>query len=544
MDQLDETRSPASIASRDFSSLVSSRIVPTSSPEATFFNWARTFRCHPQKTFLPKTVYECRLITEWARREGKTLRAAGVGHSPSDLACTDEWMIRMDGMRKVLNTDVENTTVTVEAGITLQDLHEHLLQHGLALRNNGSITEQTLAGIIATATHGSGFDFPVISGHVLELDLISSKEGAEIVHCSREENRDLFLATLCGLGMTGLIISVKLDVEPAFRLRESKVPVHMDYLLGTSAAEERIARLSTAIGMQDEKTPLVSANRNEQIYEDPNFVTQRNLQSMQKIEDIAKSAEHVRMWWYPQTGGVIVARANRTYEPPIKVWSLFGDFFHYHVTQFFLYLATFVPRYTSLVGKWAWWLNESPVVQQDHSYKVYTFDCLYPQFTTEWAIPMEKTRDVLAVLRDWLAEEEADPQGQRVHFPIEIRFTAPDDVWLSPCYGRQTTYIGIVQYKPYGKPVPYEQIFDKFSKIMADHDGRPHWAKQHGFTAETLRQRYDKYDDFFKVVQAADPDGRWRCGYTQRHFGEQGAMPDGKRQISSEEGERHMGVRK
>ena len=118
------------------------------------------------------------------------------------------------------------------------------------------------------------------------------------------------------------------------------------------------------------------------------------------------------------------------------------------------------------MGKWAWWLNKGPVVQQDHSYKVFTFDCLvrranslsgplltisfatqYPQYTTEWAIPMEQTRNALAALRDWLAAEEADPNGQRVHFPIEIRFTAPDDIWLSPCYGRQTTYIGIVQYR-------------------------------------------------------------------------------------------------
>lgn len=96
----------------------------------------------------------------------------------------------------VWQTDGDNNTVTVQAGITLQDLHEHLLEQGLALRNNGSITEQTLAGIIATATHGSGFDFPVISSHVLELDLISSAEGAEIIHCSREERRDLFIATL------------------------------------------------------------------------------------------------------------------------------------------------------------------------------------------------------------------------------------------------------------------------------------------------------------------------------------------------------------
>lgn len=78
----------------------------------------------------------------------------------------------------------------------MEDLHVHLLQEGLALNNNGSITEQTLAGIIATATHGSGFDYPVISSHILELDLISSAEGAEIIRCSREQHKDLFLATL------------------------------------------------------------------------------------------------------------------------------------------------------------------------------------------------------------------------------------------------------------------------------------------------------------------------------------------------------------
>lgn len=113
--------------------------------------------------------------------------------------------------------------------------------------------------------------------------------------------------------MTGLIVKVKLEVEPAFRLRESKVPVHIDYLLGTSLAEERLVQRSSRFGASDEKTPLVSAG-DDAPAQDAHFVEQRNQQSMQKIEDIAKSAEHVRMWWYPQTGGVIVARANRTYE--------------------------------------------------------------------------------------------------------------------------------------------------------------------------------------------------------------------------------------
>jgi hypothetical protein len=113
--------------------------------------------------------------------------------------------------------------------------------------------------------------------------------------------------------MTGLIAKVKLEVEPAFRLRESKVPVHIDYLLGTSLAEERLVQGPRRFGASDEKTPLMSAV-DDTPAQDAHFVEQRNQQSMQKIKDIAKSAEHVRMWWYPQTGGVIVARANRTYE--------------------------------------------------------------------------------------------------------------------------------------------------------------------------------------------------------------------------------------
>lgn len=50
-------------------------------------------------------------------------------------------------------------------------------------------------------------------------------------------------------------------------------------------------------------------------------------------------------------------------------------------------------------------------------------------------------------MHTWLAGEAADPNGIRVHFPIEIRWTSDDDIWLSPSYGRQTVYIGIVQYR-------------------------------------------------------------------------------------------------
>ena len=56
-------------------------------------NWAKTYVCDPLVVFEPCTVRRCTLIFELAKREGKTVRAVGVGHSPSDLAHTNEYAL-------------------------------------------------------------------------------------------------------------------------------------------------------------------------------------------------------------------------------------------------------------------------------------------------------------------------------------------------------------------------------------------------------------------------------------------------------------------
>jgi L-gulonolactone oxidase len=86
------------------------------------------------------------------------------------------------------------------------------------MRNLGSISDQTLGGIVATASHGSGIAYQVMSADVLALTLLLA-DGSRAV-CSRTEHTDLFLASLCGLGATGIILSVHLAVERAFRLKD------------------------------------------------------------------------------------------------------------------------------------------------------------------------------------------------------------------------------------------------------------------------------------------------------------------------------------
>lgn len=71
----------------------------------------------------------------------------------------------------------------------------------------------------------------------------------------------------------------------------------------------------------------------------------------------------------------------------------------------------------------------------------------YPQHTTEWAVPLSEAAACLRALRAYISAELATPHGERPHFPIEVRFSAADDMWLSPSSGQATCWIGIVQYK-------------------------------------------------------------------------------------------------
>lgn len=157
----------------------------------------------------------------------------------------------------------EKRFVVAEPGITLTKLNTALSIMGLAISNLGSISEQTLAGVITTATHGSGIKYGVISTHVLALSLLLA-DGRK-VRCSQTENHDLFKASLCGLGSTGLLISVTLQVEPAFYLKE----------------------VSDTIGLGE---------------------------TIENLDYLASSGQHVRMWWFPQTDKVRINVSSRTHE--------------------------------------------------------------------------------------------------------------------------------------------------------------------------------------------------------------------------------------
>ncbi|KAI0789166.1 L-gulonolactone D-arabinono-1,4-lactone oxidase [Abortiporus biennis] len=443
--------------------------LPASSPRATFTNWGLSYTCRPLAVFEPETEQQCELILELARREGRHVRAAGIGHSPSDLACTSEFMLRTERLDNILEVNSEKNYVLAQAGITLNALHAALADHNLAMLNVGSISDQTLAGVVTTATHGTGMNFKVISTHVLSLVLLLAN--GKRVRCSREELPDLFYASLCGLGSTGLILQIHLEVGPAFRLKEIQETHPFNHVIDN-------------------------------------------------LDTIARASEHVRLWWFPQSDVVRVCSADRTFlqtDRPANTW-LWHSLVGYHLIQFLFFLG----RYFTFLNGWtcrlSTWLDKETSVVVDESWRVFNLDCKYPQFTTEWAIPYDNTTSCLRDLRNWLDQEQSDPHGLRPHFPLEIRFSDGDDIWLSPSGGQRTCWIGIIQYKPYGLNVPYRKLFQRFEDILSKHGGRPHWAKAHRLRPEDLRKLYPRFDDFIAVLEDVDPKGIFRNEYVQRHL--------------------------
>ncbi len=85
----------------------------------TWKNWAGDQRCAPAQIARPTSEDELAEVVAQAAARGLPVRAAGCGHSFTDIACTDGLLVDTSGMQRVIDADAESGLVTVRAGITL-----------------------------------------------------------------------------------------------------------------------------------------------------------------------------------------------------------------------------------------------------------------------------------------------------------------------------------------------------------------------------------------------------------------------------------------
>jgi len=100
----------------------------------------------------------------------------------------------------------------------------------------------------------------------------------------------------------------------------------------------------------------------------------------------------------------------------------------------------------------------------------------------------------------------------------EIRTIAADDLWMSPCH-HQTSVTIHFTWKQETEAVLH--LLPQIEKALSPFNARPHWGKVFTMEPKVLESRYEKLDDFKKLVAEYDPHGKFRNGFLERNvYGE------------------------
>ncbi|MGN9905951.1 D-arabinono-1,4-lactone oxidase [Phytohabitans sp. LJ34] len=432
------------------------------STTATWRNWAGNQSATPVTVIRPTSIDEVTAVIQDTAAGGRRVKAVGSGHSFTDIALAEDIRLDLSGIGSTLSVDLDSRVVTAPAAMPLRALNEALAARGLALPNLGDIDAQTIAGAISTGTHGTGAAYGCLSTFVVGLTLVTGT--GEVITCGPDERPDVFVAAQVGLGALGAITEVKLRCVDAFVLH----------------ADERAMPLDTVLAGLPEH---VGGN------------------------------DHFEFYWLPYTESTLTKRNNRVAaddRPLSKLRAWWDDdFLQNTVLGGLCRVGRRMPALVPAISR-AEARVISPRVYTARSDEAFVSPRRVRFTEMEYALPRAALPEAFAGLR-----RVVESLPFKVLIPVEVRFSAPDDIWLSHGHGRQSAYIAIHQYVG----VEYEPYFRAFERVAQDLGGRPHWGKLHYRDAESLRPAYPHFDDFLAVRDQLDPSRVFANAYTERVLG-------------------------
>ncbi|OBJ53484.1 D-arabinono-1,4-lactone oxidase [Mycobacterium asiaticum] len=425
-------------------------------------NWAGDQICAPSAIKRPTSEAELVEIVAKAAQRGERVRAVGSGHSFTDCACTDGVMIDMTGLQRVIDVDRANGLATVEGGAKLHTLFAELARHGFGIENQGDIDKQSITGATATATHGTGARFKNVSAQIVSARLVTA--AGDVLTVSEDSDKDEYLAARVSLGALGVVSQVTFKVVPLFTLHRT-----------------------------DELRPLIT--------------------TLERLDADVDANDHFEFFVFPY-GDTALARTTRrsNEEPrPAPAWKkLLGEEVENAGLNVICRTGRRFPRAAPQLNRLMTSLM-SPSTVQDHGWKVYA-SARNVKFTEmEYAIPRQHAREAVQRVIDLVRRRKLP-----IMYPLEVRFSAPDDAFLSTAHARDTCYIAVHQFIG----MEYENYFRAVEEIMNEYAGRPHWGKRHYQTAATLKDRYPEWARFTAVRDRLDPDRVFLNDYTRRVLGD------------------------
>src|SRR5690554_5075034 len=417
-------------------------------------NWSGGQSCTPAMRAAPASEAE---LMDIIRTAPSPIRAVGAGHSFSPLVPTDGTILSLDRLSGVLSHDSASHRATIRAGTRLGALAGELAERGLALDNMPDINKQTLAGAIATATHGTGAELPSLSDFVTGLRLVTAS--GETVECSATRNADIFQAARVSLGALGIVTEVTMQARPLYKLKRRTWIEPIEDMLEAAPERRKTHRnfefyyvpfSGMAIGITNDETD--DPETPEPVNEDDEGLMQ--LKMLQEW-----------LGWAPSTRRWLIQTIMSGIEPEERV-----DFSH-----------------KTLATERNVRFNEM-----------------------EYHLPREAGPKALAEIIETLESNNVE-----VFFPIEYRTTAADTSWLSPFHERESCSIAIHRYHE----EDYKPYFNLIEPIFRKYEGRPHWGKISTLKADDFAALYPKWDDFLKARAALDPQGKFLNPYLRSVFG-------------------------
>lgn len=431
--------------------------MPPAGQPARWQNWSGLWQARPRALVTPASEAEVADLLAGSTGE---VRAVGAGHSFTPLVPTGGLMVSLDRLAGVLKVDREAGTATVGAGTRLAVLSQQLDRHGLALRNLPDVDVQTLAGALATGTHGTGAALPALHDDVVGLRLVRTDGRTVALDAARDPQA--LAAARVSLGSLGIVTQVTLRVVPAYAL-------------------ERRVWLRPTAELLAEAPALAARHRHFEL-----FVLPFTGYTAAVAHDVYAGSDYL----LPHSADdEVLADLKRLRDwlgrfPALRTWA----------AQRFI-----DPAQTELARHRAHRLLSTvrPVRFNE----------------TEWHVPAAQGIDTLQ--RVVAAIERHD----EAYFPIEFRWVRGDGAWLSPFHGRDSCSIAV--HAAAGEAHDY--IVGEAAPLCRAVGGRPHWGKLHGLGAAGLAGAYPRWRDFLQLRREFDPGGRLLNSHLRALFGEAAA---------------------
>ncbi|MDP3783895.1 MAG: D-arabinono-1,4-lactone oxidase [Sphingopyxis sp.] len=378
-------------------------------------------------------------------RGATKLRVTGAGHSFMPLCESDELIVNLDDLAGEMHVAADRQTARIPAGWSIRRLTAALWDEGLALANQGDVNPQSLAGAMATGTHGTGVDLGSLATFARGFRLIGAD--GEVHWCDATTNAELYQAQRLSLGLFGVATEIDVAVVPAFHLAE------------------RIKK-------------------------------RRWAEIRERYDELTQQHRHVEFWFFPHSDDVILKTLDLCdpCDPPPTTTNMEEASFR-RILNISALLPFLTPSLQRLMMK-----SGISGRRRGPAHSIFPSDRTVRFEEMEYEMPRAVGLDTLAEVVGWIRRKRLP-----VTFPFEFRTVAADDIWMSPMNAGPVAAISMHQYAK----MPWRNLFAEAETIFRTHGGRPHWAKRHTLTRADVAALYPMAGRYNAVRRAADPGGKF-----------------------------------